>query len=203
MAALELNVRNVQAKTKVIDSGECGDDVSWKLYSDGLLEIKGDGDMEPSTALNKDKSFVKKIVVKEGVTSIPAGAFTSYFELKSVSLPKGLETIGRDAFAACIKLKTVKLSKGLLEIRDGAFRQCLKLKKLVIPASVEKVGKEVVYGCKALRNVYVKGSDTEFEIATFLQPKGREDHIYMHGGINVMRYVSSLVGTGYLEYKED
>ena len=29
----------------VVDSGKCGDDLTWTLYEDGLLEISGTGEM--------------------------------------------------------------------------------------------------------------------------------------------------------------
>lgn len=33
------------ASGKVVDSGKCGDNVTWTLYDDGTLEISGTGDM--------------------------------------------------------------------------------------------------------------------------------------------------------------
>ncbi|MGM9551005.1 MAG: hypothetical protein ACI3XA_01990, partial [Clostridia bacterium] len=63
----------------IIDEGECGDNVKWKLSSEGVLAISGEGDMYdyvPSDVPWYDyRDNVKEVVISDGVTSIGDSAF--------------------------------------------------------------------------------------------------------------------------------
>jgi hypothetical protein len=186
---------------KIVDKGECGSDVIWRLYSDGTLEIKGDGDMQLGTKTWKDnKKYITEVVIKKGVTSVAPYAFQSCTNLTSVTLPKNLETIGKYAFSNCTELKTVKLASGLVTIGEQAFSGCTALKKLTFPASVEKIGDGVVNGCSDLTDVYIKGADTTLSTKSFAE-RGRRKKLYLHGDSNVQKYVDSIA-LDYLKYKE-
>jgi hypothetical protein len=186
---------------KIVEKGECGSDVTWRLYSDGMLEIKGDGDMQLGTKTWKDnKKHITEVVIKKGVTSVAPYAFQSCSNLTSVTLPKNLETIGKYAFSNCTKLKTVKLSKGLVTVGEQAFSGCASLKKLTFPASVENINNGVVNGCTDLTDVYIKGSDTVLSTRSFAE-RNRKKKLYLHGDSNVQKYVDRIA-LDHLKYKE-
>lgn len=190
------------AQAKVVDKGKCGIDVSWQLYSNGTLKIKGDGDMELGANYWKtDKKYIKKVVIKKGVTSVAPFAFQLCENVTSVTLPKGLDTIGTRAFDHCIRLKSVTMSKGLTTIEARAFGGCSRLKKLTIPASVLNIGDEVVQDCSSLTDVYIKGTNTTLSVKSFAQQGGRKRTLYLHGGLNVRKYVDSIALSD-LKYKK-
>ena len=64
---------------EVVDSGSCGESLTWSLDGDGVLTIRGMGEMADyqaySTPWENNNSRIKSVVVEPGVTSIGANAF--------------------------------------------------------------------------------------------------------------------------------
>ena len=82
------------------------------------LTISGKGAMSPSLKIKKSKrKKVKKIVVKKGVTSIPANAFAKYKNVTSATVAKSVKKIGQNAFH-CEKLKKLTIP-GKFEMGSG------------------------------------------------------------------------------------
>lgn len=137
----------------VIDSGQCGEDVTWELDSEGTLTVSGTGDMwgtepenENSTAeYDEYKQQVKKIIVTEGVTGIGEGAFNNFRILESVTISEGVTFIGANAFDECINLRSIVLPESLEKIGGNVFQQT-PLTTLQIPANVKSIeGPLVLY----------------------------------------------------------
>nr|MCR4710053.1 leucine-rich repeat protein [Clostridiales bacterium] len=148
--------------------GECGDNLTWSLDSNGTLTISGTGPMYDYDSWGDAPWYgqsgnIKKVVVESGVTTIgnyafgglsyvtyaeiPEGitsigdwAFYSCSKLNDLTLPKTVRSIGNDAFDQCMNLSSVSLNEGLRSIGDKAFRICDKLTEIHIPASVEEIG---------------------------------------------------------------
>lgn len=89
---------------KTVVRGDFGDGFHY-VYNKyhALLVIHGEGplvvsDPEPWADYSGD---VRRIILDEGITAIPAGAFSGCKKLASVSLPTTFETLDADAFADC------------------------------------------------------------------------------------------------------
>ena len=117
-------------------SGQCGDEVNWKL-EDGVLTISGEGAMTNYSMSGmpwKDyREGIKTVVIGEGVTTIGECAFYTCSKLSSVTIPASVEEIGRYAFSDC-----------------GFF-------SLEIPSTVTKIGN---YAFSNIPNVVYSGSAT-------------------------------------------
>lgn len=124
----------VEATEEVIASGNWAlSPVTWIITSDGTLTIDGinnpiQGSMQ---YIWKDYSdVVTKIVIGDGITSIPDNAFS---DMNNVT--------------------TVQLGSNITKIDERAFAGCTNLKEIYLPAKLEKLGVNAFYNCESLSTV--------------------------------------------------
>ncbi len=88
------------------------------------------------------------------IASVPEptgnGAFESYTNLTSISLPKSITLLGANAFVGCTSLTSITLPSYLKTIGVGAFDGCEALTEIVIPESVSVIGEYAFSNCTAL-----------------------------------------------------
>lgn len=111
---------------ETVDSGVCGENLTWVLDDEGTLTISGTGEMEDydyDFAAPWQDLDVFKVVIEKGVTSI-----------------------GNDAFGMCYALSEVTIPESVTRIGDTAFSSCTELAELAIPDSVTRIGFGIVYG---------------------------------------------------------
>lgn len=113
------------------------------------------------------------IEIPDSVKSIDDEAFEGCDYLKTVKLPAKLYNVGKRVFANCRKLQTVENMEAAM-IGEEVFAECpslakdmsilnnatsiperfaannLSLKSFVVPATIEKIGRQAFYGCKEL-----------------------------------------------------
>ena len=170
------------------ENGVPGENLSYTLYYDGHLVIKGSGAMmdyeegrapyEPpyyishSTApwdykqmeLDHNLYFdVKKVTLPEGLTHIGAYAFYLYVNRNEFngefSLPKSVRSIGDYAFS-CSGVEKITMPANLEEIGEYAFEGC-GIQSIVLPKSLTKAGQGVFSGCIELSSVTISEGITE------------------------------------------
>ena len=170
-----------------VETGSCGEGVSYTLYSDKSLKISGSGKM--SDYKNNGSPFagkaVEKVVIDSGVTSIGNDAFSECSGISEVSIPASVTSIGEWAFAGCVKLKSIEIPsgvksigahafdgcaglvsasmvKGLLTIENHAFDGCAGLKSITVPESVTSVGQSAFAGCVSLAAINVSAGNKRY-----------------------------------------
>lgn len=122
----------------IVESGKLGDNISWQYDSEGTLTISGKGDMPSLSSVEYDDGSailspwnyqtqmckdVKKLIVKEGITSISHGAFNPMHHLESIELHNGLERIEEGAFGWTGFPKNVEIPESVVRIDERAFFQ--------------------------------------------------------------------------------
>ncbi len=148
--ANENNISFVSLGTAVhveVAVGTCGDNLTWSLMSDGTLTISGTGAMDnwdnrnssPAVPWYSYQTFIKQVVIGNGVTSV-----------------------GEQAFADCFSLTSVALPDGLTSIEDHAFIECVSLTGITIPASVTFIGNQAFAYCDGLTGVTVDGENADY-----------------------------------------
>ena len=96
-------------------SGTCGDNLTWTFSDDGTLTIEGEGAMDNYMVENdqpwgSQRNSIKKVVIKEGVTSIGNLAFYGCTSLESLTIrAKSSISIGENTFTGCSNLQNVYL----------------------------------------------------------------------------------------------
>ena len=91
----------------IVDSGKCGENVTWSFDSDGVLRINGGGAMETYevtgeyelTALTPWRQYdVQEVVIGSGITEISNYAFMRMNDLTRITIPGSVEKIGPSSF---------------------------------------------------------------------------------------------------------
>ena len=182
--------------------GSCGENASYNLDTENcVLTISGTGAMSDYEMSDYDeynnkapwylyRDYVKKLVVKDGITSIgkyslynceylvdvqlpdslkAIGSYAfNYCEcLEGLTLPDSVNTVGENAFSNCKSLKEITLSKSLTSLKSYTFCGCTSLEKIEIPSSVKSIGYECFSDCESLKEITLSKSLTSLSSYAF------------------------------------
>ena len=136
-AACCLLTFSAAAESAVVESGACGENLTWTLDAAGTLTVSGTGAMKDfsyyrNTPWYQSRSSIKAVVIENGVTAIGDSAFSSCSSLSSITIPASVTAIG-----------------------DSAFDGCRSLTSITIPESVTTIGEYAFDGCSSLTDVFI------------------------------------------------
>lgn len=145
--------------------------IRWEL-SAGTLVISGKGEMRDYTDAHMapwfdSASAIKRIVVKEGITSIGDLAFYNCDKALFVALPESVTKIGNRAFKNCFSLVGIRLPKSLEAIGEASFEACTALKSLDMPQALKSIGNYAFINCTTLSTVSIPQGVTELGRVAF------------------------------------
>ena len=148
------------------------DNLTWKLYEDGTLNISGTGAMKDYNSTDNlspayMNSSVKKVVIEEGVTNIGNWAFSECSSLTSITIPDSVTNIGAAAFDSCGSLTSITIPGSVTSIGTGAFYNCSGLTSITIPDSVTNIGAAAFDSCGSLTSIVIPNSVTSIESYAF------------------------------------
>ena len=165
----------MQLDEGILDSGTCGENLTWKLTKDGTLNISGTGNMADYYN-NWDDSgkapwylYSSQIVsasIEPGVTSIGNDAFYDCSSLTSVTIPDSVSTIGNSAFFNCTSLTGVSIPDSVTSIGSSAFSYS-GLISVTIPNSVISIDVSAFLSCISLTSVSIPDSVTSIGGSAF------------------------------------
>ena len=134
--------------------GSCGSYAKWTLDTDtGVLNITGYGEMT-TTSWSSHRTYIKSVVIEDGITNLCDNAFVNCRELEYASVPDSVTTIGKMAFHYT-KIQNIDLPDNLTEIGNQAFDSCGSLRSIEIPGSVRTVGESAFAYCRKLSEVII------------------------------------------------
>ena len=100
----------IHASAAVVNSGTCGDDVTWTLDDTGKLTISGTGAISDPPWDNRHiRKLIKEVVIGNSVTSIGDYAFKDCSSLASITIPNSVTSIGDYAFLNCKAPRRVRV----------------------------------------------------------------------------------------------
>ena len=137
--------------------GNCGSNLTWRIFGDGTLEISGSGPMQKfTTAPWADvQDQIHSIIICDGVTSICDNAFESLYGLTDISVASSVASIGQKAFQNCTALQEVKLPEGVVSVGNYAFTQCERLVSVEMPSTCTELGQYIFMECSAMKTAKV------------------------------------------------
>lgn len=168
LAALCAVILAPGAGAEAVDGGECGDNLTWTLYEDGLLEISGTGDMWDYRDTADDDGTgpvvpwldytyrIRSLAMEEGVTHIGSYSFFGLYNLTGdLELPEGVLSIGKCAFSECRALNgALILPSSLKTIGHSSFSCCVGLSgELILPDSITQIGDYAFIACGSLEKL--------------------------------------------------
>lgn len=137
-----MNNQELNDQTR-IQSGQCGEKLSWTLL-DGKLTISGTGDMwewwEWTVNDNSeiDWESVYEVEIISEVTSIGDFVFSECKNLKNVVISDSVTRIGDSAFKGCTSLKNIYIPESVTDISKSAFEPGTKM--VIVPICSEENG---------------------------------------------------------------
>lgn len=149
-----------------VQSGSCGDNITWKLDDAGVLTITGTGEMTERPWLSY-KDSIKTVVIGDGVTSIFSGAFSGCTRLTEITIPDGIKIIFNGAFSGCTGLTSLVIPSNVEGVGPGAFCECTALKSVNIEAALPSISIEMFRGCSSLESVCFSSSVKSIESGAF------------------------------------
>lgn len=100
----------------VVAQGTCGKNADWNLTAAGTLTVSGTGAMDNYGIATRQS------------TSIPWAAYRSF--IKKIVISQGITAIGNNAFSGCANLKEVIIADTVTEIGEGSFISCHNLEEI-------------------------------------------------------------------------
>ncbi len=157
---------SVSAVAEIVEGGSCGDNVMYKLDSDGVLTIFGNGKMEDYTFdyhapwFEYGGASIKKVIIEEGITHI--GAYEYVFDrcyyIEEIIVNENNAMYSSDKNGALYN----KDKTALLFVPEGT-----NITEFIIPEGVKKIGKNAFYSCDKIVSVTIPEGTTNIEESAF------------------------------------
>lgn len=115
-------------------SGKYGELITWTLEKN-VLKIEGTGEIKynnnfPCYPWYYYDSYVRKVVISDGITAIGSSAFGGFKDMVSIDIPESVTSISFDAFSGCTSLKSVYIPSGVKQLDYGVFVECASLETI-------------------------------------------------------------------------
>ncbi len=163
-AACGLLTFSAAAESAVVESGTCGENLTWTLDAAGTLTVSGTGAMEDYNyhyyykvaPWYQSLGSIQVVVIESGVTSIGDSAFYRCSSLISITIPESVTAIGSGAFSDCSSLISITIPEGgITAIGDSAFCRCSSLTSITLPQGLTAIGRSAFYDCSSLTGITI------------------------------------------------
>ena len=203
-AACCLLTFSAAAESAVVESGACGENLTWTLDAAGTLTVSGTGAMKDfgynGAPWYQSCGSIQVVVIESGVTSIGDSAFYRCSSLISITIPEGVTAIGSGAFSGCRSLISINIPESVTAIGEEAFSGCSSLTSINIPEGVTVIGEYAFESCSSLTDVSITDLDAwcRIDFANYIAtPMRHAKNIWLDG----QRIVSVTVPEGVTEVK--
>lgn len=153
---------------------------------------------------------VQKLVIGNGLTTIPNAFCENNEYLEEVVIGKGVKTIGNRAFAGCKSLRTVTFAEGntLTDFgnRKGTVQilaWCPKLESIELPDSCTFVAYPSFQNCSNLHTIVARGIETWNDFKHPMSPKSDDGYYKATVGYSAAlrgNYSPTIDGIGMAKY---
>ena len=149
--------------SSVIDNGQCGENVYWSLYDNGVLKIYGEGSMYDTYELLHDDNRIINVIIEDGVTSISTTMFLRCKSMLSIHIPESVVKIGSSAFMHCTNLREIRVPSGVTDILAAVFMGCTNMHRIFIPNSVVSIFHMAFYIENSTLDIFYEGTKSQWD----------------------------------------
>lgn len=174
----------------VVDSGTCGENVTWTLDSNGVLTVSGTGVVgapDHGKLWSDYYPLLSRVRIADGITGIGERAFAGC-PMEKIEIPDSVTSIGAGAFYACSCLETITIPDGVTSIADDTFYDCHGLTGITIPESVTSIGKNAFAACSSLISIPIPAGVTSIGSGAFAECKGLRSVVLPEGVTQIGEY---------------
>ena len=192
---VKLNLRS--SSSVQIASGKCGDNLTWTLFQDGVLEIVGLGEMYNYGASEESpwkdyRQNIKSVSFGDGITSIGNYAFFQCNRINYVTIPPTVNSLGEGAFNQCSEIKKVEIYASISDIKEMTFLYCEKLETISFPSTLTSIERKAFSGCNSLKEIDIPASVISIKSEAFFNCDALQK-VSFHEGLK------SIGGVAFLE----
>ena len=200
--AVETTTPETVVPEEIIASGDCGDNLTWELSSNGTLTVTGSGEMEVfgygEAPWYEYREQILNVVIGDGVTYIGDYAFIHCENMIQVQLPEGLTEVGNNAFQFCYSLVSLDLPSSLTHFGYEAFSYCTGLTEVEIPEGTTGIGGYTFGNCDSLTSVTLPESLKQITLGAFYECTSLETIVIPEG----VYYLGIVLFSGCISLKE-
>ena len=197
----------ITSAAATVASGSCGENLTWTLDEEGVLEISGNGEMESYTVgsgmipWNNKRNDVKTVQINEGVTVISLSVFEDCARLNTIRIPGSVTDICYDhPNDGYNDLKSIEVAEGnnafcsvdgVLYDKNMETLLCYgsgrEAAEFQIPKSVTAIERYAFYKCRHLKNITIPSSVADIGEDVFAHCSNLTD-ITIPDGVTDLRY---------------
>lgn len=193
---LETLGRTIASDTALTFSG---DDASFTIASNGILELDHEGGLYRNTAQGKHlvrilNNDIREYRLNSATVEVEPQAFAHHNHIEVVHFPEGLKVIGDAAFRDCHNLARADFPSTLEEVGNEAFLDT-SLERVYVPRGLRRIGDIALVthgahngdGAPSLKSIEVEEGNEHFFSVPGLLCERREK-----GGAHVVVYADSV-----------
>lgn len=136
-SALPVSAATIGNDTTVVSSDESliSGDYEYSVLADGTVEI--------TQYLGSDTNVIVPENIAGRTVSKIIYAFSECSFLKSIVIPNGVTEIGSQAFRECTSLQSIKIPDSVKIIDYYTFENCVSLSEITLPKQLKEIGSAV------------------------------------------------------------
>lgn len=142
----------ISARFAIVQIGDEQNVIKY-LTSDNEELWPNNSNFGASIVANSYLDGVGHLVFNSPPTAVPARAFSSSYNLVSITLPDTVTEIGPEAFSYCTSLESASIGNCIKTIGNNAFSSCKAMKSIIIPDSVTEIGDSAFSSCQSLESI--------------------------------------------------
>lgn len=174
MTSIKSDYSTVMPKNLIVSEGITNIGLSAFLDCNSLTNVQLPSTLRSIEPKAFAKTNIETIDIPNSVTDIGKAAFARCTNLKSINISENLTSLGDQVFQGTMSLNELDLSKTKLTTISYGLINDSNVKKVILPNTINSIGKVAFYKCEKLDNIIIPDSVKSIGNSAFMQCKSLE-----------------------------